>query len=322
MPGFTTHYLFGQQTYQNLRPSGLKQEIQKYNHVFALGLQGPDFFFYDFIANLFRRKNPGSIAHTMSTGAFLRRLFESPEIFLTQKEQKIAHVYIFGFIGHYLLDARCHPYIYARVGGDPAKLRCTGRHIRLETDIDASLLWFCLHRRPSEFHQNESIALTREQMNVISTILFSAFQKTYPGLPLSKKEIARAIHMMQKGTKYMYDPNGYKKILIRRIETVIPGYPLLSSLIPSDTLRFSKDPCNTAHKLWRNPWAEEMESTESFLELFEAARAEYSRILNDTARFFSREHTPSEKERALTLLLRRLGNRSYHSGLPSVPYLL
>lgn len=322
MPGFTTHYLFGQQTYQSLRPSGLKQDIQKYHHVFSLGLQGPDIFFYDFTAYLFRRKNPGSIAHTMSTGAFLRHLIESPGIFLTQKEQKIAHVYIFGFTGHYLLDSRCHPYIYAKAAGDPAKLRCTGRHIRLETDIDATLLWFYQHRRPSEFHQSESIALTREQMTVVSTMLFSAFQKTYPGLPLSRKEIVRAIHMMQRETKYLYDPNGYKKILVRRIETIIPGYPLLSSLIPSDTLIFSKDPCNTAHKPWRNPWAKEMESTESFFELFEAARTEYSRILNDTARFFSREHTPSEEERALTLLLRRLGSRCYHSGLSSAPYLL
>jgi len=44
MPGFTTHYLFGQQTYQQLHTSTLKRTIQKNHTAFCLGLQGPIFF--------------------------------------------------------------------------------------------------------------------------------------------------------------------------------------------------------------------------------------------------------------------------------------
>lgn len=321
MPGFTTHYLFGQQTYQNLRPSGLKQTIQKYHTVFSLGLQGPDIFFYYVPSLLSRQENPGSIAHTADTQQFLKHLLESPEIFLTKKEQKIAVSYIYGFIGHYLLDTACHPYIYAMTHYNRRQKDYMGHHIRLETDIDTSLLWFYQRRRPSEFHQNESIALSKEQMHVVSTILYSAFQKTYPGLKLSRAQIIRAIHSMQKGTQLLYDPKGYKKALIRRIESLFPGYPVLSPLVANDTLIFHRDPCNMNHASWWNPWEEGNESTESFFDLFERAQHEYTRLLNDIAHFFSREHTPEEEAKAMSLLLRRLGNRCYHSGLTSAPYL-
>ena len=80
MPGFTTHYLFGQQTYQHLHTSGLKQNIQKYHKVFSLGLQGPDIFFYDILSLILSDKNPGSVAHTADTHRFLRYLLESPQI--------------------------------------------------------------------------------------------------------------------------------------------------------------------------------------------------------------------------------------------------
>lgn len=317
MPGFTTHYLFGQQTYQQLHPSSLKQTIQKYHRVFSLGLQGPDIFFYDLPSHLSKGENPGSIVHTTNTGKFLSFLLEGPELFLTKKEQKIAQSYVFGFIGHYLLDSKCHPYIYGMTHYEKQEKGYLGRHIRLETDIDASLLWFYQHKHPSEFHQNKSISLTKEQLTVVSAILYYAFRKTYPKLPLSRQDIIRAIRSMQKETKLLYDPSGYKKAFLRRIETLLPGYPIISPLVANDALMFHKDPCNTKHILWQNPWDKEHGSTESFFDLFESAQMEYSRLLNEIARFFSTPHTPSEKEKALSSLLRMLGNRSYHSGLTS-----
>lgn len=332
MPGFTTHYLFGQQTYQSLQPSSVKQTIQKYHRVFALGLQGPDIFFYDIPSHISMKKNPGSIAHTANTGDFLFHLLESPDIFLTKQEQKIAVAYIFGFIGHYLLDTTCHPYIYAMTHYKEQQKGYLGHHVRLETDIDASLLWFFQHKHPSEFRQDKSIAITREQLDVVSAILHYAFQKTYPALPLSRQDIVRAIRSMQQGTKLLYDPSGYKKAFLRRIESVIPGYPIVSPLVANDTLMFHTDPCNTRHVSWKNPWDEEQESDESFFDLFETAQEEYRQILNCVARLFScdsavlrqtQEHSSADlgKEKALSLLKRRLGNRSYHSGLSSTSYL-
>lgn len=317
MPGFTTHYLFGQQSYQNLCTSGLKQNIQKYHKVFSLGLQGPDIFFYDILSLILSDRNPGSVAHTADTHCFLRYLLESPKIFPGQKEREVAQAYIMGFIGHYLLDTVCHPYVYAMTHVNRRQKGYIGRHIRLETDLDTVLLWFYQRRRPSEFHQNETIHISREQRRVVSSLLNYAFANTYPGVGPTRRRIVQAIHGMQIGTRLLYDPTGYKKALIRRIEAVIPGYPLLSPLVANDDLLFYQDPCNTKHVRWRNPWDESMVSTESFFDLFERAQDEYGRMLDEAARFLSKVRTDEEREAAISRALKELGNRCYHSGLPA-----
>ena len=98
----------------------MAEVIRKYDASFQIGLQGPDIFFYDPLSAVCRI-HPGSIAHTTGTGTFLKHLLKSPVIFCTKEEQLIAHAYILGFIGHYLLDAACHPYIYARTHYDCPK---------------------------------------------------------------------------------------------------------------------------------------------------------------------------------------------------------
>lgn len=320
MPGFTTHYLFGQQTYQKLHASALKQNIQKYHTVYSLGLQGPDIFFYDILSLVLSDKNPGSIAHTADTRRFLRYLLQSPRIFPDIKEKRIAEVYILGYIGHYLLDTACHPYVYAMTRYNEKQKGYIGCHIRLETDLDTALLWFYQRRHPSEFHQNETIDISKEQRRVVSSLLNYAFFKTYAKLGPTRKRIVQAIHGMQVGTRLLYDPTGRKKALIRRIESIVPGYPLLSPLIANDRLLFYQDPCNTKHAAWKNPWDETIVSTESFFDLFEKAQEEYSRMLNGAARFLARERSDKEWRAAIGHTLRALGNRCYHSGLASEPY--
>lgn len=322
MPGFTTHYLFGQQTYQLLQPSTLKRTIQKYHTVFSLGLQGPDIFFYDILSFLSAKKNPGSVAHTADTKEFLQYLLESPKIFPDKHHLQIAHAYILGFIGHYLLDTKCHPYIYAMTHYNKKPKGYIGLHICLETDIDTVLLQHYLHKKNSEFHQNETIALSKEQRFVISSLLYYAFSKAYPGLGITRHRILQAVFAMQLWTKLLYDPTGKKKKFLRRLETWIPGYPIISPLVPSDSFIFHKDPCNRRHILWQNPWEAELESTESFFELFESSKVKYAQILNLIARFFSMKHSAKEEAKAISKLLDLLGNRCYHSGLSASPYIL
>lgn len=321
MPGFTTHYLFGQQTYQLIPASANKRNIQKNYTAFSLGLQGPDIFFYDILSLILADKNPGSIAHTADTRKFLWYLLESPKIFPAKKEQDIAHAYILGYIGHYLLDTACHPYIYAMTRYNKKGKGYMGRHIRLETDIDTTLLWYYQRRRPSEFHQHETISLSKEQCYVVSSLLYYAFSKTYPNLGPTRRRILQAIYGMQLGTKLLYDPTGRKKILLRRMESIFPGYPLLSPLVPSDMLIFHKDPCNMKHIVWKNPWSEGLWSRESFFDLFEKAQDKYCHILQNASDFSSTIHTQEETKQSIQKLLQLLGNRCYHSGLDSDPYL-
>ena len=217
MPGFTTHYLFGQQTYQKLSPSKTKQLIQKYNHAFALGLQGPDLFFYDPGCLLHQKPQIGSMIHESKTADFLCALAQAVLLLKPAGLQKPARAYVLGFMGHYLLDAACHPYVYARTGyqhlaGNDSSAYL-GRHIALETDIDTTLLDHFLHRCPGEFRQYDAIDLSDQEISLIAQVLFLALQKVFPQVCPSRKNLEHSIRSMIREIKMLYDPTGLKKAL-------------------------------------------------------------------------------------------------------------
>ena len=114
MPGFTTHYLFGLNSFRELEEPDLVSCIRKFPHAFCMGLQGPDIFFYYLPSYLRSSGNIGQLAHHKNTGVFLIQLLKSKDMFLKETEQQIAISYICGFLGHYVLDTTCHPYIFAK----------------------------------------------------------------------------------------------------------------------------------------------------------------------------------------------------------------
>lgn len=56
MPGFTTHYLFGIDACRRLTSTSMHNMIRRDHSAFALGLQGPDLFFYYLPSYLMHRK--------------------------------------------------------------------------------------------------------------------------------------------------------------------------------------------------------------------------------------------------------------------------
>lgn len=317
MPGFTTHYLFGLNTYRQLDNSLLKKIIQKNHAAYSLGLQGPDIFFYFLPSYTIHANNIGSVAHTKHTGEFLRHLLESRNLFSEQTEKNIADAYIAGFLGHYTLDTHCHPYIYWKTHFKQKSNRYHGRHMSLEVDIDTKLLAYYRHCRPSSFQQNSTIRLTRRQFRTIAGILHYVYQKTYPELGILKTTMRISIRSMQIGTRWLWDPSGRKKTYLSKLEKFLLGYPLLSTLIPSDTLTVHTDPLNLLHMPWQNPWDRFEISIASFPDLMERAQIRYLDLLTDLNQLFHRNpQTPAAKIQK-NKLLEKLGNQSYHSGLDS-----
>ena len=70
MPGFRTHYIFGQEAAKEFKDSRLLSCLSKYPHSYNLGLQGPDVFFYGLPSHLFHGKNIGITMHGERTLAF------------------------------------------------------------------------------------------------------------------------------------------------------------------------------------------------------------------------------------------------------------
>lgn len=316
MPGFTTHYLFGTDVCKHLSSSFLQEMIRRNHSAFALGLQGPDVFFYDLPSYALLLENLGALAHSKKTGEFFSNLLHSRTLFKGKKRSlTIADAYICGFIGHYTLDCTIHPYVYAFTGYSadtpPTNLEYFGQHAYFETEIDRELLYRKKHLRPSQFHQNATIRLSTREHHVITKMLTYAYRETYPDVRFSKFLLGKAPFAMRLGTYLLKDPSGQKKVLTRFIEKVFLGKAFLSPMVASDHYRFIKDPLNLSHKVWVHPWTKES-SSDSFPELYLQAEKLYLKRLNAYASLQHNGFPKKETERFLA----NYGNRSFLSGQP------
>ena len=199
MPGFTTHYIFGMKSYNDLPTNQLKFIIAKYRWLYQLGVQGPDMFFYNIPVLRHRDyRNVGSYMHEHHVQDFfsccLKHLSSIPS--RQQREQGIA--YLAGFFCHYIGDYICHPFVYGRIQYDPKKptTHAHGLHALLENDLDALLLARYKKKKPSQFNQAATICLNGLETQFISRFLADCINETY--YPLSYRnnyqvsEIGRA----------------------------------------------------------------------------------------------------------------------------------
>ncbi len=319
MPGFATHYLFGRDACRAAASAEQQTLLRHHYGAFGLGLQGPDIFFYYLPSYVLHRHNIGSAAHTQATNAFFFGLLLGYERLSAPEDRAIAEAYLTGFLGHYVLDTTCHPFIYARTHYTGRAKDYFARHAYLETDIDCALLHRKLRLSPSGFPAWRTIALTRRQTRVITRLLHSAFRYALPQIHVTRLTIRLGIRSIRLGTRILHDPTGQKKVLFRLTERIFLGYPVFSPLIPSDDLFFHTDPFNLRHALWTNPWDDARTSRESFFDLYEKA---LSRYLTQLASLRTLLHTQEKSlhEQRLRSFLEAYRNLSFHSGLDvSIP---
>ena len=70
MPGFASHYLFGQQSLSHLKEDQEYHILSLHPHAYNLGLQGPDIFYYYLPAWLLYDHNAASLIHENSSLQF------------------------------------------------------------------------------------------------------------------------------------------------------------------------------------------------------------------------------------------------------------
>lgn len=315
MPGFVTHYLFGVDAYKKIHVESIRRNLRKNHNAYALGMQGPDVFFYYLPTFIFHKTNIGDLAHRKDTGAFLMYLLESRTLFNGNlKYQRIADAYISGFLGHYTLDSIVHPYVYALTKYNPKEAPKDtvyfGQHAYLETEMDNEFLFLKKGLSPTQFRQHETIFLSASQKKVISKMLSYAYTNTYNGIKVYPFQISAATRWMCAGIKLMHDPSGQKKVIVRYIERLLFDRPYISAMMPSDKYKFVFNCFNLNHRSWKHPWTKET-SNESFFDLYEKAEKKYHQRIMEYYGIVKNGY--NEKE--LQNFVKRHGNYSFLSGL-------
>lgn len=135
MPSLYAHYYFGRKVLP-LLDQDLRNLIQTEQDLFDIGQQGPDLFFY---GGILHGKAVNQFGHKLHQQSAKQDLSQILRGFSLKKNQKWAGiskpelVYILGFIGHFTLDACCHPFVFEVQDNIET-------HLALETDFDQLLL--------------------------------------------------------------------------------------------------------------------------------------------------------------------------------------
>lgn len=313
MPAFILHYFLGVQSYHKLPEKGLKRIIKQYPRAYALGLQGPDLFFFYFPCYLVK-DNIGSIMHEKNTQQFYKNAFAYLESLQDSREKNIVNAYLTGFLGHYTLDRIFHPYVYARTGYQPEKKKKNGKdyygkHFALETSFDTLALRRIKHISLKKFKKQKKIKLTAMERKAIARFLAfvigATFQKRVSGLYMEG-----ALLSIYFATAMLHDSTGIKRVWLKKLEMRLIGCPVISPMIAVEGNIEKNKVLNRNHQEWKNPWCIEISSRDSVRDLYDKAYAEYKDLLEKYQKWIICNNFYDKKA-----LLSSIGNFSYHSGL-------
>lgn len=130
MPAIYAHDRFGTQTAGRLNHE-LKTIIEKYPASYAIGLQGPDLFFFYRPWSGNRVNQYGTHLHKISALPFFRNALE---VIKERGRESAEYAYLMGFICHFVLDSECHPYVAEMI-------EKTGvQHLEIEEEFEKKLL--------------------------------------------------------------------------------------------------------------------------------------------------------------------------------------
>lgn len=317
MPGFVTHYLFGCESVKLLREKSLREILKKHKKVYIVGLQGPDLFFYCPYSFTGTGKRLGSVMHVSETGRFFENFLQKLDG-LQGEERNIGIAYFSGFLGHYILDTVCHPFVYYFTGYLDKDKPYFGKHVDFETDIDCVMLKELTGRDVVDFHPERILALTGKESAVVADILHNVCKTTYPYIVSTPLRMKQALLSYRFMNGMLGDRKGIKKKIAETAEKTVFGHAMVSPLFVVENKETAwEDLMNRSHRKWVNPWDVSLEDTDSFDELFVRAQKIYIRLLEKVAEAYvseSKGKTSREELRGM------IGNRSYHSGLDcSIP---
>ncbi len=206
MPSVYAHYRFGKQALPTL-PGDARQCIQRFRRMYEMGQQGPDLFFY---YNPFWKTAPGELGkqfHSQTGQEFFARA-------CTQASSEAARAYLYGLLGHYCLDAICHPFVNKKVASGEAG------HVALESDFERYLMAADDNKHQQNHKIRNKIKLTRGEC-----VTVAAF---YP--PATPGNVNQGVRFMAFAKRFLSSKNQEKREkLLKKIKPA-----LCDHLIPEE----------------------------------------------------------------------------------------
>ncbi|MBR5287754.1 MAG: zinc dependent phospholipase C family protein [Clostridia bacterium] len=266
------------------------------------GSEGPDPFFFSVIPLPGALSVPklGSLMHTKKTGDFLIALAKACSA------SEITRAYCCGFFSHYAADTTCHPFVYAHSlqadGQYSGVIHCTLEH-GLET------LFY--RRRGNDIDLPTQMAgfllLSNENKDKIARALSAALNEVFPEHRIALWRVRRSFEDAAFLCTLLRSPGGRRYSALGAIASLIGMKDALHAhMMPKEPP--AQDIANDAHAVWFSPWAPETPRTDSFSDLYDAAKSRAG-VLIVAAIAFMRDEM---NEAALRFIA---GDNSFDSGI-------
>ena len=278
MPAFCTHYLFFEDSKEfmcSLADFPLNEKVC------ALSSQGADiFFFHKIYFPLHSKRKIGSALHRAKP----EDIFNAFAEYVRKNPDPTAKSYIYGFILHYALDRRCHPYVYAlekEITDSDKKIHHFSAHSRVEMGLDAYMLYQKSGTEyPYLFDSSKTIELNDREKDSVAKVLCYMIKKVLKKR-ISRLAVKRAINDTVRMQKFLRDKSGQLCIIATVLETILGkaiGYYKFSAMIKPRLWKNGEKYANIDNEIWISPFSKE-KSNLSFEQLYIYALQEAKKLL-------------------------------------------
>lgn len=259
--------------------------------ILFMGAQGPDLLYYNFFSkdHPTYRKHANKM-HRKDTDKFFINMIDYVKNNLDQD----TYSFLVGYICHYALDLKIHPYVYHNVGvykkDDPTTHSYRGLHLKFERSIDALLIEKDLGVKHRKFKLIDKHYKLNTAPFSIMKIMDYAMKETY-GI-----EHGGVIYLISSQKMYwnlkhfVRDPLGIKKLIFKTIDLFKKNHDLFYQDIPFFNHLENYDFHNTKKKTWNHPVTNE-EYNYSVMDLYDQAYKLANNIIEEVSLFLFEDKT-------------------------------
>ncbi|MCK5387671.1 MAG: zinc dependent phospholipase C family protein [Candidatus Izimaplasma sp.] len=272
-----------------------------------LAAQGPDPLYYNFFSkNHPEYRKYANLMHRKDTDKFFINMVN----YVKDNLEKDTYSFLVGFICHYCLDLKIHPYVYHNVGvfkkDDPTTFSNRGLHLKFERSIDALLIEKDLgikHRRIKLIKKHYPLnTATFPTMKIMDYAIKETYGKEHGGVMY----LISSQKMYWNLKHFIYDRFGIKKLIFKFIDLFKKNHDMMYADIPFYNHLENYDFHNMEKKTWYHPVTNE-EYNYSVIDLFDQANEMASNIIKEVSLYLFEDKTID--------LNKLFTNLSYNTGL-------
>jgi len=287
----------------------------KFNEKLVLNsAQGPDPLYYNFFSKERKEyRKYANLMHNKDTDLMFKNLVNYVKDNLT----KDSYSFLVGFICHYALDVKIHPYIYHNVGvykkDDPKTYKYRGLHLKFERSIDAVLIEEDTGVKASKMNLNLKHFPLRfpslEIMKIMDYILKETYQKDNGGVMY----LVSTVEMRKNLKRFVKDKSGIKKLILKFADVINKKHDLFfKDMSMYNHIEKKYDFLNIEKHVWYHPVTNE-EYNYSVMELYDQAVKFASEII-ENVRLYIYEEEDIDLSKVFTNLSFNTGINCDHEG--------